>query len=143
MLLPVSPLYRSAQRPWAGLYSWAFQVDTGTVNEPSAPLASVTVRTTSKSPRVAKVWVGLASVDSTPSPNCQRYEAIGPPSGSWEPEESKLTTSGAGPWSGVAIANATGGWLGVTGTVTATDAVPVAPLRSVTVSVAVKVPTFR
>src|SRR4051812_11722492 len=63
------------------------------------------------------------------------------PSASSEPAEENATASGALPDGGVPDAAAVGGWLGTGLTTMFTDEVSVAPSSSVTVRVAVKVPS--
>ena len=53
------------------------------------------------------VCVGFGSVDVPPSPKSQAY-VIGVPSGSREPADENVTSSGTGPPSGVTLACAIG-----------------------------------
>ncbi len=77
---------------------------------------------------------GFCCVDVVPSPKDQEYPAM-VPSGS-VPEPVKLTVRGAVPDVGLALALAVGLWLGGW-TEIWSCAVPVAPLLSVTVRIAV------
>src|SRR5262245_39209566 len=80
---------------------------------------------------------GLAVVDEEPSPKSQVREAS-VPSGSDDSAELNATVNGSLPVVGVPEATAVGAWFGLT--VMLTVAVLVAPLLSVTVSVAVRGP---
>src|ERR1051326_8985214 len=77
---------------------------------------------------------------TVPSPKSNLYEVI-VPSASEEAEPFAVTASGAVPDEGVTVSRATGGWFAVVPlAVTTAEAVPVAPLSSVTVSRTVQVP---
>src|SRR5947208_3370750 len=107
---------------------------------PVAPLSSVAVSRTVQVP-AANVCVAVAPAcgpTTVPSLKSNLYDAI-VPSASDEVEASAVTASGAVPLEGVTVSRATGGWLGAVAVTTA-DAVPVAPLSSVTVSCTVQVP---
>src|ERR1051325_1751786 len=76
------------------------------------PWSSLTRTEGWKVPTVSYSNVGLASVESPkgPSPARSQEYVSGSPSGSVEPDASKLTVSGTIPLSGVALAWTTGGW---------------------------------
>jgi hypothetical protein len=109
-----------------------------------APLLSVTVNTAVKVP-AAYEWVAVLTggrplpvAAALPSPKLSDHEAI-VPSESVLVEPLKVTLSGAFPVEGAALRCATGATFAFD--VTVTDSVSVAPLLSVTVSTAVRVPT--
>ena len=86
------------------------------------------------------MWLGLAWVDVPPSPKSQLRLTI-VPSVSVEPADENATIRSSLPDVGVPLACAVGGTFGIGLTVMAIVSVSVTPLSSVTVSVAVKVPT--
>src|ERR1051325_794556 len=109
---------------------------------PVAPWLSVTVSRPVQVP-AANVCVAVAPAcgpTTVPSPKSNLYEAI-VPSASEEAEPLAVTVSGAVPEDGDTVSRATGGWFVVgADAVTTAEAVPVAPLSSVTVSRTVQVP---
>ncbi len=87
------------------------------------------------------MWAAVGSdcgPTTVPSPKLKRYDAIDP-SESEEPTALATTGSGASPVEGVTISCATGGRF-TFDTVTTTEAEPVAPPLSVTVTVQVQRP---